>query len=511
MKRSLSLLLSAVLALSIAPLALAPASAAPTTGSAISAPHGALVVAAAKKKKKKKKKVVIPAVACTAPCVEGTLPIATVGTYFLNDNREVLLVDTKSISVLNLDTRAISRATKFKWKNAPIHTASLTADESYLYVYSSGHGIYRVDLSTMEVVNVSPNGANAFNADNTYDIVGASGGNGYFAGIRVTNSGNSFICHFSSTGAQIGACTDELYSYSLGIAALLLTPDESHIIFIRGDNPSSTAGIRSYLTSNLSLASSFSGPLPNVDQVWAATMNPNGTIVMSGETTQGVNSGRDYMISMNSSNLTVGTTTTLPVDWQPYRQLVSTASNEAYILASKWTETTTQNNLITVDVAAGSVSQQVPFAAVVNNSVAGHIAVDSADRYAITSGNDVRSEVVALHTNSDRIAVTTTRMCGFATGYQIGWDYLNLNLQAGLAKYVVAYNNAAGTAPLYSAAVTIGAFHEYTAWEAQSSWKVRIYTTVNKAGTIGVDTTPFTITSPPHGLLVGGIVHQPRC
>lgn len=204
MKRTVALICSAVLALSVAPFASA------TVGESTVAPSATANVAAESQlsipttstKSRDSKK------ACRKFCVSTTMPEAQIDTFFVNDNRHVLSVNYDSVSLYNLDTRRVtdteSVPTGVQLSKA---VASEGVDEVYVVGYngSSEYFIYRINLETLEFTDVTPESPTY--APTYYEYAVLPDNSGYIA--TVAGNGSLFLCSYSELGVEVG-CTSSL-------------------------------------------------------------------------------------------------------------------------------------------------------------------------------------------------------------------------------------------------------------------------------------------------------------
>jgi hypothetical protein len=195
MKRSLSIIVSLALGLTLAPIgatalpALVPA--AESVGSTIDAPAAELTGSDDRKKK------------CRQFCVQSTLPEAELETFFVNDNRHLVTVNQDSITLRNLDTRAIvdteSAPAGFRFFRT---AGSSDGEEIYVLAIDEGSAkrVYRVDTLTLELENVTPiSPSYPFFG---YEFTVMPDHSGYLA--MTTNQGDKYLCRYSETGAEVG-------------------------------------------------------------------------------------------------------------------------------------------------------------------------------------------------------------------------------------------------------------------------------------------------------------------
>lgn len=471
--------LGVALALSLTPISFSQASAAPIESNDVITEVTGLRDTTSERKKAP---TVIAAKRCNFLCSEGTLPKAEVGAFFGHLNTEIVLVNRTSIQILNLDKRKITDTSSYDWESNPIQQASISPDQSSLYLYSIENGVFRMNLDTLAVTDVSPLGSYPVSDNTDYTIAASTAGDGYYAVVRVNNAGESWLCHYGESGQEL-ACSEAVFTFSGGVCGLSVWPLEAAVYLVKCDG--SVNPVLVYSATDLTRTRA-AVPLTDVNQLTTSYLRPDGHIVVVGQYTSGAKQGKFVVTKIDPVALTADATVDLPDGYFPRTVVGSANDNLAFVVAGKSKGSKVQSKVFVVDFDLEMVTETVKLPGLTSNYPA-WATIDYYSRYALVGGYGWRTPVVALRSDSDEIYVNNVSQC---VSWTTSWDYLNLNLQTDLKEYHVRYNSADALSFVYDHKVAPGVTRSYTITEAEPGWVGDIYT-IQKGGKWGVTSNPY--------------------
>jgi len=149
---------------------------------------------------------------CRSYCVQSTLPEAKKETFFVNNNRHLISVDTSSITLRNLDTRTIVD-TESAPEGYAFFRAAMTPDAEEILIVATQatptNSMYRLNTLTLELTDVSPvSPTRPFRGDVFAVMPDHSG----YLAIAVDN-GDKYLCRYSATGSEVG-CSERFSASS---------------------------------------------------------------------------------------------------------------------------------------------------------------------------------------------------------------------------------------------------------------------------------------------------------
>jgi len=223
MKISFSIIVSLTLGLALAPVG---ATATPSSGSAVESVETKVVTPPAMSIERDSK-----ARKCRSYCVQSTLPEAKKETFFVNDNRHLISVNTASITLRNLDTRTIVD-TELAPDGFTFFRAAMTPDAEEILIVATqatpSNNVYRLNTLTLELTDVSPVSPTRPFRGEVFAVMPDH--SGYLA--TSVDNGDQYLCRYSATGSEVGC--SERFSGSSDVSSQIHFNYSSQFAYVVG-------------------------------------------------------------------------------------------------------------------------------------------------------------------------------------------------------------------------------------------------------------------------------------
>jgi len=444
MKRSISIFVSLVLGLTLAPVGASVVSAAvPAVASAGSTAYGPTALLPGSDDRSKK---------CRQMCVQSTLPEAEIGTFFVNDNRHLISVNQGAITLRNLDTRTIVD-TELAPEGFTFFDAEASSDGEEIYVLAIDEGsakrVYRVDTLSLDLENVSP-------ISPTYPLVWyefavVPDHSGYLA--MATHEGDKYLCRYSETGVEVGCSvpfsgagqpTSRIhFDYTSGFAYLVGADDK----------------LFTFTLADMSFTQDILADLNTVNFHYSASIDYGSIYLAENYGDSNADVTRVFQLSTTSKTVV----NTLEIPGRVTINDVLATPWGFYVLGQTYTSNGRPQKYSSVFVVEPTAGFVVRYTIRIPNARRGgyyvtHLSRDLNSNYVLVSGDGVPTSVIP---NEGAFIDNTAEYHVCPTGWTVTWNYQNL--QPGKSvKFYDIYLRASGSADwVKTASVNAGGEHVY--------------------------------------------------
>lgn len=442
MKRSLSILLSTVLALSCAPhaLALSSAVAAPADISNLSASGDSRAVPSVTERKK----------ICVFMCIQSTLPAIDIAAHFVNENSGLLIFNERGVELRDLDSKSIARTMAYPYGVIPstvMSAVSADGQEVLFYAVNSQWDegqIYRVSLRNLQIQHISSSPTHGLTYPLTRSLTLDPNHGGYYL---IHNSGsNHYLCSYDAVGRE----KDCSSSFSIGseISPIFVNADGTKLsVWGGGDKryeftPSSHLEMTTTTISGLtSRTVDFEhGSQASDGDVFFLDRNSPGHLNSVTRVYQIRNDGH-LIDSIEIAGEFAINDVVVPSQYSDGVYLLGVGANSSGV----------SNSFETIHMLDGvefdgtlRVKKTLNIKPNSNSSLPTRLAIDNFGRYLLTYGNGTLTNVVPAGTKGSVWAITDSQ---FKTrpffGRFISWDFINLGPGKKVTEYIV-YSKEAG-------------------------------------------------------------------
>ena len=488
MKRSISIFVSLVLGLTLAPVGASAAPAdVPVVESVGSTAYGPSALLPGSDDRSKK---------CRQFCVQSTLPEAEIATFFVNDNRHLITVNQGAITLRNLDTRTIVD-TELAPEGFTFFRAEGSSDGEEIYVLAtdgvSATRVYRVDTLTLELENVSP--ISPSYPIGSYEFAVMPDHSGYLT--TASNDGWQYLCRYSETGVEVD-CSEHFSGAGQTTSQIHFDYTSDFAYFVGAFDKLFTFDL-----ADMSFTQDTLAELNTVNFHYSASVDDSSIYLAENYGESDADVTRVFKVSTTSKSVV----DTLEI---PGRVDISD------VLATTWGflvlgQTFTSNgrpqkysSVFVVEIYAGF---EVANTIRIPNARGGGASVTALSRdlntnYMLASGDGVPTSVIP--NEGAFIDNTAEHQC--PTGWTVTWNYQNL--QPGKSvKFYDIYLRASGSADwVKTASVNAGGEHVYELTGASAGQVLKVLPRKVKYSSYY----PITLETGAPGLPKPR-VHQPRC
>jgi hypothetical protein len=488
MKRSLSVIVSLTLGLALAPVG---ATATPSSGSAVESVETSVVTPPAKSIERDSK-----ARKCRSHCVQSTLPEAEKATFFVNDNRHLISVNTASITLRNLDTRTIVD-TELAPEGFGLLNAAMSPDAEEIIIVATqatpSNNFYRLNTETLELTNVSP-------VSPTYPVRGAvfavmPDHSGYLS--TAENGGNKYLCHFSETGVELG-CSESFSGSGQATSQIHFHYSSQFAYLVGADNTLFTFSLEDMSFTQDTLAGL------DVDFAFSASYNGTSIFLAQNSTLSGDPTTTIFKISTDSESIV--DTLEIPGQVEIYDLLA--VPHGLYVLGQPYKsngDPQGYSSLFYIDTYAGfDVTKTIK----ITNARRGagwvtDLHSDLGTNYVLASGNGVPTSVIPV-TGAAIDNTAEYHVC--PTGWTVTWNYQNLQPGKPVEFYDIYLRAAEGGNWVKAASVSAGGEHTYELTSASVGQLLKVLPRKVKYTSFR----PIELESGAPGIPLPG-ARQPRC